>query len=120
MRAAASADTVLLDQVLVRVAQAVASAAVVADECQAYVGVLLETVGPREVDHHQLQQLDLLSQTLHDLTRIIARTAAHASPESSVNPAHLVEGVGLQSLVNAIGGGSVAAATAPAGDLDLF
>lgn len=116
----ATADTILLDQVLVRVAQAVASAAAVADECQAYVGVLLETVSPQQADHHQLQQLDLLSQTLHDLTRIIARTAAHATPASSVNPAQLVEGIGLQALVNAIGGGNAAASTAPAGDLDLF
>jgi hypothetical protein len=114
-----SAGAIQLEEVLVRIAEATASAAVIADECQAHVGTLLARAGDSLGDHADLQRLDALSQTLHGLTMIIARTSAHAPSGSEVLLDPLVKGIGLKALADRITG-AARPALGPAGELDLF
>jgi hypothetical protein len=113
------AAQITLEDLLVRVAEATAGAAVIADECQAHVGLLLERSGDRLADHVELQRLDALSQTLHGLTRVLARASASAPSSTRLNAGGLVEGIGLQALADRITG-AARGALEPAGELELF
>ena len=119
MSAVAAPDNVLLRHLLIRVGNAISSAAVLSDDCQRYVGDLIDGEEPVSGDHHRLQQLDLLSQTLHDLTCVIGKMAARVSPDVMIDLPAVLSSVGLQALASNLAGVDHLQAQ-PAGDLDLF
>ena len=112
-------DHVLLRHLLIRVGNAVSAAAVLSDDCQRYIGDLIDGDEPVLGDHHRLQQLDLLSQTLHDLTCVIGKTAARVSPEVMIDLPAVLSSVGLQALASNLAGVDTLQAQ-PAGDVELF
>lgn len=104
---------------LERVAQAIGAAAALSDDCQAHVGDLVEGVNARDGDHHRLQRLDLLSQTLHGLAHAVGEAAAHAPASIMVDPAPILSGINLTALAASLAGTTVTE-DHPAGECEMF
>ncbi|CAN1572664.1 hypothetical protein MCEMIH16_03375 [Caulobacteraceae bacterium] len=104
MPSATGPDNVHLRHLLIRIGDALSSAADLSDDCQRYVGELIDGAEAVDGDHHRLQQLDLLSQTLHDLTGVIARTAARVPPDVSIDLSAVLSTVGLNALARTLAG----------------
>lgn len=104
---------------LERVGHAIAAAAVLSDVCQAHVGDLFEGVDARDGDHHRLQRLDLLSQTLHGLAHAVAEAAARAPASIMVDPAPILSGINLKALAASLAGTTLAE-DHPAGECEMF
>lgn len=115
-------DVLPLGVALNRMAGTLAHAAALTDECQHHVSDLLALVQDRPDAAADLQRLDLLSQMLHGLERMLHRAAAAAPGEAALDVGALIEGIGLGDLVLRIGAGETAPA-APAedaGDFEAF
>ena len=108
-----------LRHLLTRIGNAVSAAAVLSDDCQRYVGELVDGGAPVNHDHHRLQQLDLLSQTLHDLTCVLGKTAARVSPDVTVDLDSVLSSVGLRALACNLAGVDTVQ-TQPSGDFEMF
>lgn len=119
MHFTSSHDDAPLRHLLTRISNAISAAAVLSDDCQRYVGELIDGAEPVTSDHHRLQQLDLLSQTLHDLTCVLGRTAARVSPDISIDLDAVLSSVGLRALASNLAGVDTLQ-THAAGDLELF
>lgn len=119
MTAVTRPDDVHLRHLLIRIGNAISSAAVLSDDCQRYVGELIGAAEVVDGNHHRLQQLDLLSQTLHDLTGVIARTAARVSPDVTIDLNPVLSAVGLNALASTLAGVDTLHEQV-AGDFELF
>lgn len=118
-----SFDEVLpLGTALSRMAGTLAHAAALTDECQHHVSDLLALVQDRPDAAADLQRLDLLSQMLHGLERMLHRAAEAAPGGAELDVDKLIEGIGLGDLVLRIGAGdtSAAAPADDAGDFEAF
>ncbi|MFA7262445.1 MAG: hypothetical protein WC068_05430 [Caulobacter sp.] len=108
-----------LQQFLVRVAHAIGAAAALSDDCQAHVGDLFDGAEARDGDHHRLQRLDLLSQTLHGLAHAVGEAAARAPATIMVDPAPILSGINLKALAASLTGTTLAE-DHPAGECEMF
>jgi hypothetical protein len=119
-----SFDEVLpLGAALSRMATTLAHAATLTDECQHHVSDLLALAQDRPDAAADLQRLDLLSQMLHGLVRMLQRAADAAPEDATLDVAGLIEGIGLGDLVMRIGAGEagvVLGHAADSGDFEAF
>ena len=121
--AAKSFDDVLpLGVALNRMAGTLTHAAALTDECQHHVSDLLAMVQNRPEAAADLQRLDLLSQMLHGLERMLHRAAAAAPGGAILDIESLIEGIGLGDLVLRIGAGEAPPTLSAddAGDFEAF
>lgn len=119
-----SFDEILpLGTALSRMATTLAHAAALTDECQHHVSDLLALAQDRPDAAADLQRLDLLSQMLHGLERMLQRAADAAPDGASLDVAELIAGIGLGDLVLRIGAGdtgSYSIQAADSGDFEAF
>ena len=119
MSAMTCPDRVLLRHLLIRIGNAISAAAVLSDDCQRFIGDLIDGEEPVLGDHHRLQQLDLLSQTLHDLTCVVGKTAARVSPDVMIDLSAVLSSVGLTAQASNLAGVDTLQVQ-PAGEFELF
>ena len=112
-------ETVSTGDIVSRLADELAAAAVMAEDCQEALGEALGEVFGEEMRldlAERLQRLDELTQRLADLAALVERLAEGATFGDA--PASVLDGLKLSDLKARLSGGR--SSTATAGELDLW